>query len=451
MTTRRHVPLIFAGAVSILAVALMVLFSASGAVGESTDGTPAADANAVADAESHPCVLPDVEFPAPIAAKSLDGHYSHQAWAARAEAREEVAEVAELVKEHFGAPDGSREALRQGLIGVGLDKVSQEVVVVTDPKVADVEEVEEEIVEETSGEAIDVRAGESCRSSKTLLAAWDVLDEKNWMSNLDSLEIGYGLNPDTSQWDVSLPPSKKAVGERLKQILGGAVNIEYEEMMLAAGSRLEDTPPYYGGAGLGSDYRPGLVCTSMATVVLPSGERGSVTAGHCYRNQDKVFSNGVRMGMAQGRTDYPNKDMVRIHPSNGATFAKKVWITPDELGSAYVAGSSNLSSGLYHCSSGAVTLRVCGLYVNSMNFSFCTKDFWGQQGCRTNLTRSVPEWPSLIPIIQNGDSGGPLYTHEYPRIHVRGMIVGGPESGARLWSAKIADIKNHLSVSALAD
>jgi len=409
--------------------------------------------SAVVDSDNKPsCVIPDVDVPRAVSTTNFEGYPVEQTWATNSAALEQIGEVTDLVADEFGGEDGSREALENGLIGVTLDETTKEIVVVADTDVVDETEIEENVVEEVEGDALDVRVGESCRGAKALLRAWDVLDERNWMEGLERLNIGYGLNPETSQWDVSLPPERRDVGERLKQILGGAVNIEYEELTLNAGSRDEDVSPHYGGAALTDVKGTDHICTSMATVQLPNGDKGSVTAGHCFRNDDKVFSGGVRYGTAKGRSGYPEKDMVRIHPSGGDTFHKKVWITPDEPAAVYVAGSSNMSNGQYHCSSGATSLRLCGHEVNSVNYTLCMTDQWGISGCRQNLTRSI-SYNLYVDggfIVAQGDSGAPLYTHRWPEIDIRGMLVGGNINGTRMFGHKINEIKNHLQVSNLA-
>lgn len=407
----------------------------------------AVTSNDVADS----CIVPDRSVPRVTSSTNLEGYPSHQDWAANPEGRAEVTEVSEVVAEHFGAEDGTREALESGLIGITIDDASKELVVVTDPNLASSDEVEDEVVDEVEGEVIEVRTGESCNSSATLLNAWDVLDNRTWMAGLEELNIGYGINPSTSQWDVTLSPSDKDVGDRLRRILGGAVNIEYEELQLTAGSRQRDSEPHFGGAAITGTIDTDPECTSLATVVLPNGDKGSVTAGHCFKNDEKIYSGNVRYGTAKGRNGYPEMDMVRIHPSGGDNFGKKVWVDPDGIVAAWVSGSSNMSNGQFHCSSGAVSLRLCGHEVNSVNYTLCLTDKWGISGCRTGLTRSISIdlYVNGGLIVQDGDSGGPMYTHSWPEIDIRGMILGSNENGTRMFGVKINEIKNHLDVGEL--
>ena len=62
-----------------------------------------------------------------------------------------------------------------------------------------------------------------------------------------------------------------------------------------------------------------------------AGERGSVTAGHCYENNQSIYSGSYMYGMTtddQEAQEDPEWDMIRIHPNGHETYDNKIWTDP---------------------------------------------------------------------------------------------------------------------------
>lgn len=196
-------------------------------------------------------------------------------------------------------------------------------------------------------------------------------------------------------------------------------------------------------------------CTSFATVVLPTGENGSVTADHCYQNGQSLASGPNQPGQGSeyygsvhGRDDYPTYDMERISPLDGEYFAPWIYTNPASPSIRQVTGAGDPGVGAMLCASDHETLNVCGLEVLVVDATYCINDGAPGDGCRkhTFKVRKAGEQ-----IIQGGDSGEPLYarpTDSTALIRGMGFAKGSTGDGSDvIWAHHWSSIRDHLNVT----
>jgi hypothetical protein len=390
------------------------------------------------------CAVPDYLATHAPGTRTRAGYYEYQAWIANDSSQATLDRVQSLLKSYFGLKEesGDLDALRAGLIGIALDHAAQTVNVVVDPALIDVADLSSRATAALDRPAFKVSVIAGCSSARDLAEARPFLDGLG--TKFARHLWGYYLDAHDSTYHVTISPQDKGAAAVLTRRLGDRVTIEFETSTLL--DRLNDGEPHWGGAGI----RPGSysynICTSAFTVRLPSGNRGSVTAGHCFAddgaiNGRNVFSgNQDYGGQTAGAYDYPNYDMVRIE--NGSqTWDNKIHVDPCCPSVRTVVASGNPDVGDFICNSGMTTRAICGLEVMAIDQTF---------GGRVHLIRATRGGDI---IARGGDSGGPMYNRfGDTNAAARGMIVLGSGCDAQkrcttVYGHRISAVVNHLSVT----
>jgi hypothetical protein len=398
------------------------------------------DAHTASLSAKQDCVIPSDESLAAAQAAPVSSHFPYQEWIANDEAQEAVATIGAAMDARFGEP-GEGDPLSAGLIGITADHQAQELVVVVDPALVDPEGLEQQLGSAARGAPLRVRTQAACHSAQELLAARAVIEARTWHPRVTSATYAFDLDARTSTFGFVFAEQDRDVADALQALLGDRVTIEFDAPSRA--SRLEDGEPHWGGAGIrrGRDARNN--CTSAFTAVMPSGNLGSISAGHCFDNGNNVFSGRERYGEARGETGFPRFDMIRIAPA-GETFARRIHVDPCCPVVRTVVAAGNPAVNSFVCVSGMVTRAVCGLEVRSVNARFCDVS-----GCTPNLIRAVKPDER---IVRGGDSGGPVYNRfGSDNAAIRGMIIAGNTGGDgdRMWAHKVSTIRNHLNVGGI--
>jgi streptogrisin D len=247
--------------------------------------------------------------------------------------------------------------------------------------------------------------------------------------------------------------------------------VKQPRLRLTSGSsRLADTPPFWGGARIISEY-DGSECTVGFPMIHYSNEsKWLLTAGHCAEPGPAgvAYFNGNRtwyVGTALYENDY---DLMLIWDRN-ANAGGRIWVadgpsTPWPVRPRFIpdcdrpdpppicdpdpdpppppprewglplAGSGATYKGEYLCHSGSVSGTICGLQNTGVKMSATVYD----PGCRCSKFLLDLELARRVDgrlAADYGDSGGPvfapyLYNGEW-RIVAKGIISGtaGPIGG----------------------
>lgn len=370
------------------------------------------------------------------------GHFPHEEWAANAGAQRVIEKINSAMDAQFGTSneEAVTRALDAGLIELALDHFAQEVVVIVDYSLVDAPNLERRlrgIVQAAyhSQAPFTVRVGPSCNSAADLHSARDVLVGQAWHDDAPAVPYTFYLDPNTSSFKATFWNEDADVANALKEKLGDKVSIEWGTP--SRDGRLDDGEPHYGGAGIRAGNQSQNSCTSGFTVVLSNGNKGSVTAGHCYNNGQNIYSGPQYYGQTDGASGFPTYDMIRIHPF-GETFTNKIHVDPCCPDVRTVTEHGNPALGAFICISGMVTKAVCGLEVKDTNATLCSG------GCTPNLFMSKKPGET---VRQGGDSGAPMYIRPTTTTAgIKGMHIGGSDASTS-YAHKISTIKSHLNIS----
>lgn len=388
------------------------------------------------------CVVRDDDSLHSGAQPTKAGHYPHEEWIANPAAQRVLESVNGAINQQFGQSDQANvtRALDSGLVGLALDHFAQEIVVLVDPSLVDESDLEGRlrgIVQRAynNNAPFALRVGKACNSASELHSARDVLGNQSWHARANEAPYSFYLDPNTSTYHVTFSASDADIAAALEERLGDAVEIEWG--VPQRDGRLDDGEPHYGGAGIRAGNESQNSCTSGFTVVLSNGNKGSVTAGHCYNNGQNIYSGPQFYGETQGESGFPTYDMIRIHP-NGETFTNKIHVDPCCPDVRTVTEHSNPALGAFICISGMVTRAKCGLEVKDTNATLCSG------GCTPNLFYSKKPGDT---IRAPGDSGAPLYIRPTTTTAgIKGIHIGGG-SPDESYAHKISTIKSHLNIS----
>jgi hypothetical protein len=324
-----------------------------------------------------------------------NGPYTYQRWLVSDSAQEQVSALGDYLEASYRYGSPTDNWLSKGLIGVAIDHVNQEYVVVVDSAtLTDTTALQESLLTaaDSAADAVDderltVRVAESCHSADELLAAASVLAGRDWAPEAAKTPIGWSLDAHDSTFHVSIPDGPAS--DALKKELGDLVTIETASHSLW--SRLNDFSPHYSAAGIHAGSENNNHCTSAVTVDLPNGNVGSVTAGHCFwytgngdLNGRNVKSGIYHYGETQGGSGYTNGyDMVRIGP-DGDNFVNKIWTDPPAGDTRVTNSGGDPQVGALLCTDGAFTFAVCGAEVTSVTFTWCPEPAYA---CKKGIFR----------------------------------------------------------------
>jgi hypothetical protein len=416
-----------------LGLALLALLL--GAVAVQAQGSSEPDAPSQASAD---CVIPSDEALHAKETAPPEEPLPSDAWLANDAAQGAVQTIDQALTARFGDDDldAGRDPLQAGLIGVASDDHARELVVVVDPEMVDQDALQGELRSRVSDSTLRVRVGPSCHSAADLLAAEAALDARTWHARAAAVSYGAFLDARTSTFNVTFSAEDQPVADALKATLGEAVTIEFGTPTRRG--RLDDGEPHWGGAGIGRP-RNNNFCTSGFTVQLPNhGTQGSVTAGHCFANGQRIWSGPEFYGHTHGERGFPRFDMIRIHP-HGETFAPRIHTDPGSPTVRTVVASGNPRRGSFVCVSGMVTRAKCGLEVTSTRARLCDPS-----GCTPNLFRAAKPGET---VGRGGDSGAPVYNRfSNATAAIRGMEIGGTRP-TNIYAHKVSTITRHLNVA----
>lgn len=342
-------------------------------------------------------------------------------------------------KEHLA------DHLRRGLIGAVVDPGTRTVTIVTTPEFGGARGLQARLAEVAAATDKSAKAAvvTGCHSAAALIEAEEILIGRAWHPDAARAAFSFSLQGTDSRLHVSFDERYPQAAEALEASLG-------DRAIVTSGAtgrtgRLDDGRPHFGGAGIrqGSGSKYSNTCTSAFSVRrnASDGQRGSVTAGHCFDNGVYVYSGPKYYGYTWGRAGFPSYDMIGIR-SGSETYDNVIHTDPCCPSQRTVVGRHNAQVGDYVCFSGMVTKARCSIRVTSINGSFC--DQWG---CTSGLIEGIRGGEV---IVRAGDSGAPIYVRTGSSSAViAGMVIAGAGGGTIAYGEHIWVIESHLNVTLL--
>ncbi|QFU90113.1 hypothetical protein [Amycolatopsis sp. YIM 10] len=196
------------------------------------------------------------------------------------------------------------------------------------------------------------------------------------------------------------------------------VRVAQRERMASFG-RLDDTPPYWGGARIVSTDIP-IECTS-GFGVHAGGQRYLLTAGHCGR-PDAGWTNGNGSRFIGNAThEHIDHDLLLIATDAGSRIYDG-GVGVNEFSKA-VSGWAWTAGNEWVCSSGSVSGVICNHVVELFNRVLCGYNAYGDYECYSGLVQTK-QFDGLT-AGRPGDSGGPVFGLDGDRVVAKGTITGG--------------------------
>ena len=351
--------------------------------------------------------------------------------------------------EDTGLPeaDDVPPGLERGVLGV-LGDATTGYTVVVDPSVVRLSDVRAQLVEGLDpASAAAVTVERSCRSVKSLAAAWLTLTAGDWHPKADTTSYSLEIDSATEKILVSVDPAglDPSVLRALERVDPTVVEVQQGAVARTAG-RLADptTGGHRGGAGVGIAKNDYPTCSTGFTVIKKSdGKRASVTAAHCGDNGMPWWSGPYWYGKTAGMKDYPARDQARIE---GSTYRSSIWTDGEDKVSnrrilnRQVVGARDPVIGSTVCASGKTSRSVCGITVERLDATICTAG-----DCTAGLIQGRKNGAV---IVREGDSGAPVYQPRVgtARATIAGMVIASSNGGKTIYAERWSTISSHLGV-----
>ncbi|GIF66149.1 hypothetical protein Ais01nite_41840 [Asanoa ishikariensis] len=377
---------------------------------------------------------------------NADGTPAYAQWLGQAHVSAANDAIQKAVQAQFGLTDGKEtaaELARRGYIGSTVDHNTRTIVTVVTPEYrAKAAALQAKIDAAPLTRAYRTALIVGCYSGKRLAAAADLLHGRAWHPQAAQASFSFAIEANDSRLHVSFDPGSAAAAGAARTQLG-----ELAVVTLGGSSRagrLDDGEAHYGGAGVrsGSGALNSNICTTSFVVRRNAdGQRGGLSAGHCFNNGNQVWSSTQFWGAAWGEAGYPTWDMIGVS-SASETYDNSIHVDPCCPAVRNVTARKIPAINDNVCLSGMVTRAVCGLIVNNLNAELCDA-----AGCTTGLMRARR---ANDITVRGGDSGGPVYQRSGASNAVAlGMIIGFNDGGRNLLGEKLNSIETHLGVTVL--
>jgi streptogrisin D len=330
--------------------------------------------------------------------------------------------------------------LSQGVVGV-LGSPTTGYKVVIDDSVVSQKKYQAAVTKNVPAAGLKMlKVERSCRSARSIAAAWNEIGARSWP---DAAKMTYTADLDPASEDVLVEYDKATTSAASVSALQSLDGVQAVAGSPARLTRMSDTPKggHWGGARINSALKS---CTAGFSVIRrATGQRGSVTAGHCG-GVGTVWRSGTNYyGTTTVRTNYPDYDQSLV---TGSSYGAKIWTDGpgDSVNTRTVRGGGDPSVGSVVCQSGSFSTSLCGLTIKSLSAKYCDTD-----GCTTYVIRATRG--GSIAII-GGDSGGPVYSRPTSTTAtIRGMSFAGSGCSAgrctTLYAERYNSIAGHLGIS----
>jgi hypothetical protein len=278
-----------------------------------------------------------------------------------------------------------------------------------------------------------------CFPTREAENTYRLLLDRKWHPRADEISFIFYPEQDGSRFHVIMSAQDSDVARALQQQDENLVTLETDTVELFDGSRSADFSPHWGGAAVARN--PLEKCTAGFTVNINGGGRGSVTAGHCFKDDEPLLSGPFFYGLTTDKTDPPfDVILIRDFGAPFTEYTNKIHVEPCCPTVRTVIGSASVKVGDSVCVSGQLHKAKCDLKVTELSGGMCLPE-----GCITDLI--VAKKPGAV-VAAPGDSGGPVYTRVgINNAVINGMLIGGRGSGDTIVAEKISNIETQLGVT----
>ena len=209
--------------------------------GEVVVATPTDSSLADATVNAPFCGVSDDAALLAAAFRTEAGHMSYQDWLANPRAQEDVVrinDVVDAITPQLAIAEVTGEydplaieydplglQLTSGVIGMTIDHVKQLFLVVVDPAMIAIDELQRDL-SAVSGELnVEVRAG--CHSIEEITAARQIIRGRDWHPQVSKAAYAVYLDPATAAFKVDMAEADREVGNALSEALGEMVDVTY--------------------------------------------------------------------------------------------------------------------------------------------------------------------------------------------------------------------------------
>lgn len=249
---------------------------------------------------------------------------------------------------------------------------------------------------------------------------------------------------------IAAPAKVKVVSPKAKKAGGSAV------ALLAAASLIPgnyppfiDSQPYYGGDRIvrqelrnGSWY---IVQCTVSSPYLKSAATYMMTAGHCgpanaawdqgYYDGSQIWASGP-MGTASYVQWGDNRTDGAL--LKGSSYSPYIWTNGSSYTAAHVTGAATVApksstyAGTPVCTGGSFTGYACGGKVSLINACINVVE-----GTVTTKVCGLDVADSATPIVQSGDSGGPVVVPVSGGVQMAGTISAQSNGGKTVFFSDV--------------
>jgi hypothetical protein len=204
--------------------------------------------------------------------------------------------------------------------------------------------------------------------------------------------------------------------------------------------RLDDTPPFYGGARINNNDNTAF-CTAGWPVRIGSTEY-MLTAGHCGRTGGGWNNGNDTQFVGNGTHEHVAHDVMLIQ----GNVANRMWDGPIGSGefTKRLVGSDHTFPGEWLCASGSVSGAQCN-YVVTSTFTFSLSDFDAYGNWETYNDLVLADY-CCGTASRDGDSGGPVFSLSGPDVIAKGTITGFAGGGSQLVFQDFVTAQNDFGI-----
>ncbi|HYN96146.1 MAG TPA: hypothetical protein VES42_20060 [Pilimelia sp.] len=269
-----------------------------------------------------------------------------------------------------------------------------------------------------------------------------------------ALVVRVAIPPDGRGVQVGVRGSAASSRDRLAAVAQVPLEVAGGEQIQPLYSRVDDVPPFWGGARIVNARTGGQCSTGFAIANRSTGARSMLTAGHCGENGDRFDTGTRRYVVGYGTDKAAQADTLRI-PTSAAGRTYDGGVGVNEF-SKPVAGAWDSWNGLWVCTSGSFSGARCNIQIKGQNEWVQTSSGWFFP-----MTRA--ERVDYQSAAGQGDSGGPVFalTADYSKVIAVGTISAGAVGSApaactgvqgrlcswKIWFADVADSLNRYNSS----
>lgn len=266
-------------------------------------------------------------------------------------------------------------------------------------------------------------------SLRELTAVEDrITADRSWLPDADRILTRWGVDETTNTVTVGLSKITPAAVEAAERTFGDRVRLVVEQRAHRT-SRADDAEPYSGGNAAFNEAGEGCSTAFAVERTNGSGQRGLLTAAHCFAGNGEAVTN-FDFGPMGTIVDHENVNFGFDRAVvTGRSYRPEVFVGPAMTSNERepIIRAVPVLQGMRICTSGPVTGERCQGIVGFVN------DCYVFQGGAVTCNVSGVSSPTTR-LANFGDSGGPMIMYQDDETDsgpafAMGMILGGGNDG----------------------